>query len=168
MKLIPIAFLSVCFAYVFTASPMTAAEPKAPAANLKSAESTPGTAKEPKDDKTKAEPKDEGVVQKPGEKKAAKAASARPLPYQATVYRVSEKQNKFTTRTKAGKVHTFHVTEKTVFLKDDREAKFADLKAGEVVRGTRYKRGENEWEAVKVIIGEKKKADGKEEPGDEE
>lgn len=100
------------------------------------------------------------------EKKAEKPA--RPLPFQVTVYRVHNTSNTFTTRTKAGKENVFHITEKTKILNgDDTPATLADIKADEVVRGSRIKLGDNKWEAVKVIIGTKPSADKDEKDEDE-
>ena len=74
------------------------------------------------------------------------------------VSRVSPTEKIFTITTKAGKDHVFTITEKTQFLKDDAPAKFEDIKRDDVVRGSRLKLGENQWEALKVIIGAKEKA----------
>lgn len=88
----------------------------------------------------------------PKEKKAG------PLPFQGKVDTIDADGKKFTTKNKDGKMNTFNITDKTVITKDDAPAKFADLKIGEVVRGTRIKKGEGEWDAVKVMIGPKKGA----------
>lgn len=82
----------------------------------------------------------------------------RPLPYHGVVSKVNLTAKTFTITTKAGKDHVFTVTEKTQFLKDDAPAKFEDLKRNEAIRGSRLKLGENQWEALKVIIGAKEKA----------
>ena len=101
------------------------------------------------------------------EKKAEKPT--RPLPFQATVYRVHKTSNTFTTRTKAGKENVFHITERTKILNgDETPATLGDIKADEVVRGSRIKLGENKWEAVKVIIGAKPAADKEDEKDEDE
>ncbi|MHA3771885.1 hypothetical protein ACXR0O_10155 [Verrucomicrobiota bacterium sgz303538] len=101
------------------------------------------------------------------EKKAEKPA--RPLPFQVTVYRVHKTSNTFTTRTKAGKENVFQITEKTKILNgDDTPATLADIKADEVVRGSRIKLADNKWEAVKVIIGAKPSTDKEEEKDEDE
>ena len=83
---------------------------------------------------------------------------SRPLPFQGKVFRVDEASNVFVTKTKAGKEHTFHLTEKSKILKDDEAATLADIKPDGIVRGSRIKLGENTWEVVKVIMGAKRKS----------
>lgn len=102
----------------------------------------------------------------PDAKKSAEAATPKPkkdgpLPYQGKVDTLDAKAKKFTTKTKDGKVHTFTLTDKTVILKNDAPAKFDDVTVGETVRGTRLKKGEGEWEVVKLIIGAKPKTEAK-------
>lgn len=72
----------------------------------------------------------------------------------------------FTITTKQGKAHVHTITSKTKILKDDAPVAIADLKAEEIVRGSRLKLGEGRWEALKVIIGAKKPAVGKPEADD--
>lgn len=94
----------------------------------------------------------------PAKNTTAPDKAARPLPFQGKVSRVSPSAKTFTITTKAGKDHLFTVTDKTQILKEDAPAKFEDIKRDEIVRGSRLKVGENQWEAVKVIIGAKEKA----------
>lgn len=109
----------------------------------------------------------------PSARRAAEAGQkeekrSRPLPFQGRVFQVKEASNVFITKTKAGKEHTFHLTEKSKILKDDEEATLADIKPDGIVRGSRIKLGENTWEVVKVIIGAKPKAADKAQDEDEE
>lgn len=91
---------------------------------------------------------------KPVEAPPAKKTGA--LPYKGVVDTVDVAGKKFTTKNKDGKVNTFTVTAATVVTKEDAPAKFEDIKVGDYVRGSRIKKGEGEWEAVKVTIGVKK------------
>ncbi|MEO8353818.1 MAG: hypothetical protein ABI680_18990 [Chthoniobacteraceae bacterium] len=77
------------------------------------------------------------------------------LPFQATIATVNAKKKMFTTKTKAGKVNTFHITDRTEITNNGVVGTVADLKAGEHIRGTRFKTGEANWEAIKVMIGPK-------------
>lgn len=90
-----------------------------------------------------------------------KPTSTKPLPYRGTVAAVDAAAKTFTTKNKDGKENVFHVTDKTVIMKDKSSATFADIKEGEAVRGTRIKKGDQNWEAVKVLIGAKAAAEPK-------
>ena len=105
--------------------------------------------------KTPASPATKSASEESGE---VSAKSKRPLPYHGVVSKVNPAAKTFTITTKAGKDHVFTVTEKTQFLKDDAAAKFEDVKKNDAIRGSRLKLGENQWEALKVIIGAKEKA----------
>jgi hypothetical protein len=97
------------------------------------------------------------AVQEAPEQPAPAAAKARPLPYQGKIDHVNKAANTFTIKTKEGKEHVFHITEKTKILKDDAPASIEDLKKDTHVRGSRIKLADYKWEAVKVTIGEKAK-----------
>ena len=102
-----------------------------------------------------------GTATTPEKGKAATTTSAsadkaeRALPFQGTVETVNAESKTFTTKNKKGKVNTFSITEETTITKDDAPATLQDLTAGETIRGTRRKTGDNSWEAVKVMIGAK-------------
>lgn len=108
-------------------------------------------------------PAEKKTMTAPAGAEAAKAAEkpARPLPFQGTVFRVNKTSNTFITKTKAGKEHVFHLTDKSKILKDDAPATLDDIKSKQIVRGSRIKLGENKWEVVKVIIGAKPKVAAK-------
>ena len=89
---------------------------------------------------------------------AVAAKPKRPLPYQGVVSKVDLAAKTFTITTKAGKDHVFTVTEKTQFFDGDAPARFEDVKKNDLIRGSRLKLGENQWEALKVTIGAKEKA----------
>jgi hypothetical protein len=89
------------------------------------------------------------------EQPEAAVPKARPLPYQGKIDRVNKPANTFTIKTKEGKEHVFHITEKTKIEKDDGPATIDDLKRDTHVRGSRIKLADYKWEAVKVTIGEK-------------
>jgi hypothetical protein len=93
---------------------------------------------------------------KPADKSAdEKPAEAKPIPYMAKVASVDAAAKTFTTKNKDGKENVFTVTDKTQITKGDAPATFEDIKANEIVRGTRVKTGEAKWDAVKVMIGPK-------------
>ena len=89
------------------------------------------------------------------EQPAPAAAKTRPLPFQGKIDHVNKAANTFTIKTKEGKEHVFHITEKTKILKDEGPASIDDLKKDTHVRGSRIKLADYKWEAVKVTIGEK-------------
>lgn len=82
----------------------------------------------------------------------------KPLPYQITVDTVDAGKKLFTSKNKDGKVNTFHITDRTQITKGDGVGTVADIKMGETIRGTRYKTGEGDWEAIKVMVGPKTEA----------
>lgn len=85
-----------------------------------------------------------------------KDATAKTLPFQGKVASVDATAKTFTTKNKDGKENVFSVTEKTKVEKaDGTAATLADLKADDVVRGSRIKLSEGKWEVVKLIIGAK-------------
>jgi hypothetical protein len=99
-----------------------------------------------------AEPKTEAKPAAAGE--AGKSAP-KAVPFKGTVDSVDAAANSFTIKRKAGKVHTFKITPETVITKDDAPAKLTDVTAGEFVRGTRTKTGDNQWQVSKLMIGKK-------------
>ncbi len=84
----------------------------------------------------------------------------KPLPFQIDIATVNAKKKMFTSKNKDGKVVTFHITDRTEITKNGVVAKVSDLKAGEHIRGTRFKTGEADWEVIKVMIGPKEEAEG--------
>lgn len=96
----------------------------------------------------------------PAEKKEAAAKGT--LPFQGKVSEVDAAAKTFKTKNKDGKENTFTITDKTQILHGDATAAtIADIKPEEMVRGSRVKTGDNQWEAVKVIIGAKPGGEGK-------
>ena len=94
-------------------------------------------------------------------KPAAAEEKARAIPFQGKVASVDAAAKIFTTKNKDGKENTFSLTDKTQIVKADGSAgKIGDIKADEVVRGTRTKLGENKWEVVKVTLGAKPAKEG--------
>ncbi len=90
----------------------------------------------------------------PAEEK--KEMGVKALPYQGKVASVDAAAKTFTTKNKDGKENVFSVTDKTKIEKaDGSAATLADLKADDVVRGSRTKISDGKWEAVKLIIGAK-------------
>ncbi len=84
------------------------------------------------------------------------AASMKTLPFQGKVGTVDAAAKTFTIKNKDGKENTYAITDKTQILHGDATAaSMSDIKADETVRGSRMKTGENQWEAMKVIIGAK-------------
>ena len=64
----------------------------------------------------------------------------------------------FTIKYKDGREAVVGVNDKTTITKADGSAgTMADIKADEMVRGSRVSKGENKWDAVKVTLGEKEK-----------
>ncbi len=112
-------------------------------------------------DKKKADAPAAPAATKPAAAEEKAVGAVKALPYQAKVASVDAAAKTFTTKNKDGKENVFSVTDKTTIEKADGSAgTLADIKADEVVRGTRIKQGEGKWEATKVIIGAKdKKAD---------
>ena len=87
-----------------------------------------------------------------------KAVAAQRLPFQGTVAAVDVRARTFTFKTKDGKEHIHRLADYgTVEKSTGHPATIADVKVGEVVRGTRTKLDENHWEVSTLIIGPKKK-----------
>lgn len=111
---------------------------------------------------TAAEKKAKAEPAKTADEAPAAAKAPRPLPFQGTVDAIDAAAMTFTTKSKDGKIHTFTVTKDTKITKGEDAAELGDLETGAIVRGTRIKTGENEWQAVKVMIGAKPAAVKKE------
>lgn len=116
-------------------------------------------------DKKEAKASDKPAAEKPEgagapvEKKAADAT--RLLPFQGKVAAVDAAAKTFTIKNKDGRENVFAISEKTKIEKADGTAgAIDDIKADEVVRGTRTKAGEGKWDAVKVMLGAKPKKEG--------
>ena len=119
-------------------------------------------------DKAPAKSAEDAANKTADAKPAEKGADAtRAVPYQGKVASVDAAAKTFTIKTQAGKEHVFAITDKTAITKDEGAATFEDIKVGEVVRGTRTKKGEGQWEAVKVMIGPKEKEGGAANPAPE-
>jgi hypothetical protein len=151
LSLFAIAALSVAL------TPNSDAQTAAPKKKENAIEKAAGTVKKDAEAAAKKVENETVAVKDTAESQVDKALG-KPLPYQATVDAVDAEKKLFTSKTKAGKVNTFHITERTQILKGDVVGTIADIKAGETVRGTRYKTGEGDWEAIKVTIGAKPEA----------
>jgi hypothetical protein len=93
-------------------------------------------------------------------KKAAAAdttdAASKPIPYHGKVASVDATAKTFTIKGKQ-KDRVFSITDKTVITKDGAAADITAIAAGEDVRGSAAKTGDN-WEALKVTLGAAEKA----------
>jgi hypothetical protein len=92
-------------------------------------------------------------------KKAAADAgetAPKPIPYHGKVASVDATAKTFTIKGKQ-KDRVFSLTDKTVITKDGAAADITAITAGEEVRGSATKSGDN-WEALKVTIGAAEKA----------
>lgn len=89
----------------------------------------------------------------------APAAKPRPLPFQGRVKSVNRADGTFTTRTKEGREHLFRLTPESKIEKADGPATIDDINPDEIVRGSRIKLADFEWEVRRVIIGAKQPAE---------
>lgn len=89
---------------------------------------------------------------------AKKAVAPRRLPFQGTVAAVDVRMKTFIFKSKDGHEHLHVLADYgTVEKANGLPATIAEVKAGEVVRGTRTKLADHRWEVIKLIIGPKRK-----------
>ena len=79
--------------------------------------------------------------------------STRPLPFNGKISATDKIAITFSTENKEKKIRVYEVTPETKITKKSGEATFADLKAGDEVRGTAIPKGDGKFETVSVIIG---------------
>lgn len=92
-------------------------------------------------------------MKKPAEKAAPPAAdakAAKPLPMHSRVDALDAAGKTFTHKNADGKEVKFTVTAATEIKNGEAAAKFEDIKVGDFVSGLRLKKGENDWEIVKI------------------
>ena len=76
--------------------------------------------------------------------------AAKPLPMWSRVDTIDAAAKNFTHKNADGKVVTFAVTATTEIKQGEAAAKFEDIKVGDVVSGLRIKKGEGQFEVVKI------------------
>lgn len=79
---------------------------------------------------------------------AAAAAKEKKLPFAAVASSVDA--TGFTHKNKDGTLERFTVSEKTPVENDKAAAKWADVKPGDEIHGSRLKKADNEWEVIKI------------------
>lgn len=120
------------------ALPVTASAKK-PAAAAPSAPSAPAAAPAVTD------------VKKAADKPAAAATqAAKPIPMWSRVDTINAAAKTFTHKNADGKVVTFTVTATTEIKQGETAAKFEDIKVGDSVAGLRLKKGDGQYEVVKI------------------
>jgi hypothetical protein len=110
----------------------------------------------------KAEKKtaDKPASEKTAETKSATTDASKPTGYRGKIASVDASAKTFTIKYKDGKEAIVSVSDKTQITKADGSAgTMADIKADEMVHGSRTSKGENKWDAVKVTLGDKKESD---------
>ena len=91
------------------------------------------------------------AAKKSMEKPAADAVKAvKPLPMYSRVDTIDAKAKTFTHKNADEKVVTFTVTATTEIKQGETAAKFEDIKVGDMVSGLRLKKGEGQYEVVKI------------------
>jgi hypothetical protein len=95
---------------------------------------------------------------------AAAPAKARPLPMNSRADSIDNTNKTFTMKRKDG-VEVKHVLAATAEIKNgDAPASFSDIKKGDWVSGSRFKKSETEYEVVKITkFGPREKKDDKKE-----
>ena len=91
------------------------------------------------------------AAKKAMEKPAADVAKAvKPLPMYSRVDTIDAKAKTFTHKNADEKVVTFTVTAATEIKQGETAAKFEDIKVGDSVSGLRLKKGDGQYEVVKI------------------
>ncbi len=95
------------------------------------------------------------------------AGEGKTLPMYAEVSAIDAGGKSFTHKNKDGKEVKFVITDKTEIKNNEAPAKFADIKVGDYVSGSRVKKSDTEWEIVKISkFGPKEaKKEGDKKPG---
>lgn len=91
---------------------------------------------------------------KPGASQAEKAKKPRPYPFHGKVGSVDLEKKSFTIHGKE-RSRTFYLTDETKIVKDDKPAKFDELKVGEEVAGQVLPDEDGKLELVSLRIGPK-------------
>src|SRR4030095_6193228 len=86
----------------------------------------------------------------PAAEKPAKKANG-PVPMYTRVDSIDAKAKTFTLKRKGDGVEVKHIVTATTDIKNgDAAAKFEDIKVGDYVSGLRQRKGETEWEVLKI------------------
>ena len=89
-------------------------------------------------------------AKKPAAAAADVVKAAKPLPMHSRVDVIDAAGKTFTHKNADGKEVKFTVTATTEIKNGEAAAKFEDIKVGDFVSGLRLKKGENNWEIVKI------------------
>ena len=89
-------------------------------------------------------------AKKPAEAAANAVKAAKPIPMHSRVDVIDTAGKTFTHKNADGKEVKFTVTATTEIKNEEAAAKFEDIKVGDVVSGLRQKKGESNWEIVKI------------------
>lgn len=118
-------------------------------------------------------PAKKAAAEKPAEKApeakpAADEKAPRALPMNSRADEIDAKAKTFTMKRKDGVAVKHMVTEKTEIKQGEAAATFDDIKAGDMVAGSRHKKSDTEYEVVKITkFGPPKKKEAAEtKPGD--
>ena len=107
-------------------------------------------------EKKKKETAPAATAKKAADKPAAAGAPAaekkanRPIPMYARADSIDVSAKTFTMKTKDGREIKHSLSDKTEIKTGDAAAKVEDVKEGDWVSGTRMKKGDNEYEVVKI------------------
>src|SRR5687768_6028796 len=104
-------------------------------------------------EKKKADAAPAATAKKANEKPATaadKKAANKPIPMYARADSISVSRKTFTMKTKDGREIKHSLTDSTEVRNGDAAAKLADIKEGDWVSGTRIKKGDADYEVVKI------------------
>lgn len=93
-------------------------------------------------------------------------SSTKPIPMYSRADSIDARAKTFTMKRKDGVEVRHVVTAQTEIRNGDADAKFTDIKVGDYVSGLRLKKGDAEYEVVKITkFGPKTEAEAKKAPG---
>lgn len=86
------------------------------------------------------------------------APATRPIPFSGKIYTVDKVSKTFTTQNKEKKIRTFIISSQSKITKDNRPAKFEELRAGDEIHGMALKEGDGRFDILSLRAGGKEES----------